>query len=122
MPDAEIVLRRLRAICMKLLGAEEIVTWGHPTFRVDKKIFAVLEEYKGDLCIVFKTEKEHQPLFLKDARFFIAPYVGKHGWLSLKVGGRVNWTEVRHLVRDSHRLVSAAFEGKGQKAKGKRQK
>ena len=106
MAHADIVLRRLRAICRKLPGAEEIVTWGHPTFRVGGKMFAVLEEYKGDLCLVVKVEKQHQEMFLKDPRFFRAPYIGKHGWVSLRVNERVNWTEVRHLVQGSYRLVS----------------
>jgi predicted DNA-binding protein (MmcQ/YjbR family) len=107
MAHADLVLRRLRTICLKLPDAAEKTSFGHPTFVAGKKTFAVLEEYKGSLCIVFKSELAHRDLFLKDPRFFVAPYVGKYGWLSLKVDAGVNWTEVRHLVRESHRLVSA---------------
>jgi predicted DNA-binding protein (MmcQ/YjbR family) len=58
---------------------------------------------------------ELQGLFLDDSRFFRTPYVGKHGWVTLKVyAARLNWTEVRDLVRGSYRLVAAARPGKRQ--------
>ena len=71
-------------------------------------MFAVLEEYKGELGICMKVEKELQGIFLDDARFFRTPYIGKHGWVTLKVyAARLNWTEVKDLVRGSYCLVSA---------------
>ena len=33
-------LERLRALCLAVPGAEEVETWGHPTFRVRGKMFA----------------------------------------------------------------------------------
>jgi predicted DNA-binding protein (MmcQ/YjbR family) len=102
------ILRRLRKICMGVPGVSEGTTFGHPTFRVDGRMFAVLEEYKGELGICIKVEKELQGIFLDDSRFFRTPYIGKHGWVTLKVyAARLNWTEVKDLVRGSHRLVAA---------------
>jgi predicted DNA-binding protein (MmcQ/YjbR family) len=102
------ILRRLRKICLGLPGVAEGITFGHPTFRVNGKMFAVLEEYKGELGICVKVEKELQGIFLDDSRFFRTPYIGKHGWVTLKVyAARLNWTEVKGLVRGSHRLVAA---------------
>lgn len=101
------ILRRLRKICFDLPGVAEGITFGHPTFRVNGKMFAVLEEYKGELGICVKVEKELQGIFLDDSRFFRTPYIGKHGWVTLKVyAARLNWTEVKGLVRGSHRLVA----------------
>jgi len=101
-------LERMRKICGALPGAVETVTFGHPTFRVAGKMFAVLEEYKGELGICVKVEKELQGIFLDDSRFFRTPYVGKHGWVTLKVyAARLNWTEIKALLRGSYRLVSA---------------
>ena len=79
------VLQKLRQICLALPGTNEVRTFGHPTFRAGKKTFAVFEEYKGQLCIAFKVTASHQYLFLKDPRFFRTPYIGRHGWVSLKV-------------------------------------
>jgi predicted DNA-binding protein (MmcQ/YjbR family) len=102
------ILERLRKICMGLPGVAEGITFGHPTFRVHGKMFAVLEEYKGELGICVKVEKELQGIFLDDSRFFRTPYIGKYGWVTLKVyAARLNWTEVKGLVRGSHRLVAA---------------
>lgn len=105
----EKVLKRLREICLALPAAEELRSWGHPTFRVAKKTFCVLEEYKGVLSIALKVGRRDQNLFLKDPRFYKTPYIGKFGWVSLRAEGRLNWTEVKHLVRESHRLVAPAM-------------
>jgi predicted DNA-binding protein (MmcQ/YjbR family) len=97
------LLARLRKICLALEGAEETVTFGHPTFRVTGKTFCVLEEYKGTLGICVKVEKELQGLFLDDPRFFRTPYIGKHGWVTLRVhAARLNWSEVKDLVKGSY--------------------
>jgi predicted DNA-binding protein (MmcQ/YjbR family) len=100
------ILERLRRICGSLPSAAETVTFGHPTFQVQGKTFAVLEEYKGELGICVKVEKELQGIFLDDSRFFRTPYIGKHGWITLKVyAARLNWKEIEALVRGSYRLV-----------------
>ena len=75
------ILERLHKICRDLPGASETVTFGHPTFQVNGKTFSVLEEYKSELGICVKVEKELQAIFLADPRFFPAPYIGKHGCL-----------------------------------------
>ena len=109
------ILERLRKICLPMADVDETTTFCHPTFRVKGKIFLVLEEYKGKLGICVKVEKELQGIFLDDSRFFLTPYIGKHGWVTLKVyAARLNWTEVRELVRGSYRLVST----KAPKSKG----
>lgn len=102
------ILKKLRALCMKLPDARETVTFGHPTFQAGKKTFCVLEEYKGELCIVFKAELPDQQALIQSPRFFTAPYIGKHGWVSLRASGKLDWGEVRDLVTESHRLVAAA--------------
>src|SRR5580704_3584063 len=108
MPSEAQILRRLRKICFGLPGVAEGITFNHPTFRVNGRMFAVLEEYKGELGICVKVERELQGIFLDDSRFFRTPYIGKHGWVTLKVyAARLNWTEVKGLVRGSHRHVSA---------------
>jgi predicted DNA-binding protein (MmcQ/YjbR family) len=100
------VLERLRRICLALPDAEEYEAWGHPNFRAGKKTFAAFEQYKGEWAICLRVPKTHQSLFLKDPRFYLTPYVGKHGWVSLRVAGRLNWKEIRELVTGSHRLVA----------------
>ena len=103
----ERILAKLRPICLALPDTIETVTFGHPTFRAGKKTFAVLETYQGHLSLALKVRKADQGIFLNDPRFYRTPYIGQHGWVSLKVGGKVNWTEVKHLVVDSFRLTAS---------------
>jgi predicted DNA-binding protein (MmcQ/YjbR family) len=101
----ETILQRIRRIALSLDDTDEVVTWGHPTFRVRKKAFAVFEEFKKEWCLCFRVEKAHQELFLKDPRFILTPYVGKFGWVSLRVhAAPLDWKEIRHLIKESHRL------------------
>ena len=101
------ILKKLRAICLRLPAATEGVTFGHPTFRIEGKMFAVLEEYKGELGICVKVGTLLQGVFLDDPRFFRTPYIGKHGWVTLRVhAARLNWSEIRELVKGSYDLVA----------------
>ncbi len=101
------ILKKLRAACVRLPGATETLTFGHPTFQVQKKTFAVLEEYKGELGICVKVGKLLQDVFLIDARFFRTPYIGKHGWVTLRVhAAPLDWKEIAGLVEGSHREVA----------------
>ena len=105
--EAEI-LKKLRKVCLRLPEAEETVSFGHPTFRVrGGKIFAVLEEYKGELGICVNVGKLLQGIFLDDPRFFRTPYIGQHGWVTLRVyAARLNWNEIRELVKGSYLLAA----------------
>ena len=103
---ADTILERLRTICAALPNATETVTFGHPTFQVKRKTFAVLETYKADLSICVKVGKALQGTFESDSRFYRTPYIGKHGWVSLKVhAAPLNWAEIRSLVTESRDRV-----------------
>jgi len=109
MLSEDAILKRLRKICLRLPAASEGITFGHPTFRVEKKMFAVLEEYKGELGICLKVGTLLQGVFLDDPRFFLTPYIGKHGWVTLRVyAAPLNWNEIRDLVKASYDLVAPA--------------
>ena len=60
------VLNRLRRISLALPEAEETTSFGHPTWKVKNKTFVVLEEYKGELAIVFKATMADQALLTMD--------------------------------------------------------
>jgi predicted DNA-binding protein (MmcQ/YjbR family) len=116
--DPETVLHRIRTICLSLPDAEERTSWGHPTFTVQGRPFAVFEQYKGEWCVCSRVELPHQELFLKDPRFLMTPYIGKQGWVSLRVyAAPLNWTEIAHLLTESHRLLSSLPKSKRAKAR-----
>jgi predicted DNA-binding protein (MmcQ/YjbR family) len=98
------VLERMRKICMPLAGTEEKVSHGHPAFATGKGIYAVLEEYRGELSICIKVGKEMQGVFLTDPRFYKTPYIGNRGWVSLKVhAAPLDWKEMGELLVGSYR-------------------
>ena len=105
--DEKKILIKLREICLSLPKTSETTTFGHPTFQVGTKTFTVLETYQGVLSICVKVGKKMQPVFLEDTRFYRTPYVGQHGWVSLRANTKLDWTEIDELVRGSYELVSA---------------
>jgi predicted DNA-binding protein (MmcQ/YjbR family) len=106
-PLGNALLPRLREICLALPETSEVEAWGHPTFRVAGKIFVGFGADQGKATLGVKTTPDLQAaLVASDPRFTIAAYVGKHGWVSLDMSGRVDWGEVENLVRESYRLVA----------------
>jgi len=107
------VLASLKKICLALPGTKLTYTWGHPHFRVGEKIFASFGEYKGEWVISLKVGKLMQGVFLSDPRFFYSPYVGKHGWVTLRVNAApLNWPELRALIKGSYDLIAPAAKKK----------
>src|SRR2546425_7338035 len=100
------LLLKLRETCLALPEVVETVKWGHPTFEAGKKIFAVLDHYRGRPCIAFRTSMEEQKKLCRDERFFPAPYAAKHGWVCLCAEGELNWSEVRDIILASYRLAA----------------
>jgi predicted DNA-binding protein (MmcQ/YjbR family) len=108
-PAAQALLGRVRAICLALPGSAEVEAWGHPTFRVGGKIFASFGGDDSGGTLGVKTTPDLQAALVgSDARFAIAAYVGKHGWVSMTLKGTVDWNEVDALVRGSYRLIAPA--------------
>ncbi len=106
MPPSPIA--RLRRICLALPDAEEIETWETPTFRVRGKIFALVGGLGEQPAVWLKAPPGSQELLLAvdPARFFRPPYLGHKGWIGVVLAGRVDWEELRALVRRSFSLVA----------------
>jgi predicted DNA-binding protein (MmcQ/YjbR family) len=102
------VVDRIRPVCLGLDGAFEKLSHGHTSFATKAGIFAVLEEYKGELSLCVNVGPLMQDLFLEDPRFYRTPYIGKLGWVSLRVhAAPLKSKEIAALLRGSHALVSA---------------
>jgi predicted DNA-binding protein (MmcQ/YjbR family) len=106
------MLDRVRALCAALPETTEVEAWGHPTFRVANKIFAGFGNDEsgapGVVSLGVKTTMDMQAaLVSSDPRFAIAKYVGKHGWVSMRLtADAVNWAEIDVLLRGSYRLIA----------------
>lgn len=106
--DHEAILARLRAICLDLPEAAEQETWGDPTFRVRRKIFAMPKRGDGRLSVWFKTPPGSQMVLVGSdpQRFFVPPYVGPKGWVGMRLDDGPDWDEVASLMRRSYRMIA----------------
>jgi predicted DNA-binding protein (MmcQ/YjbR family) len=103
------VIAKVREVCLALPDAKEVEAWGHPTFRIANKIFAGCGAEDDGASMSVKTTHDMQAaLVSSDPRFSIAAYVGKHGWVTMRLDGDVNWAEVEALVRASYDLIAPA--------------
>jgi len=100
------VLARLRKLCLALPAVTETGTFGHPNFRVGKKIFAAFEPVQGRPAVAFRLGPEQATLTLvSDARFFPTPY-GRGYWVSLWADVKLDWKEIDDLVKRSYRATA----------------
>ena len=105
-------LTRLRAVCLALPGANEIVSHGDSSFRV-KKHFAMFasphsHHGRGRPAVWIKALPVNQQLILlaHPDRVFSPPYVGPSGWIGAWLDRKVDWKEIERLVRDGYRLIA----------------
>lgn len=106
---SEDVVARLREICLGLPGATEKLTWEtSETFRVRDRIFAMCAHgYEDQPTLWCKALPGAQDVLVgaDPDRFFVPPYVGKNGWIGLRLTG-ADWNMVADLVLDSYRLTA----------------
>ncbi len=110
-PSPHDPLQRLREICLALPEAIEKETWGEPTFRVRDKIFAMFthnEPDDGHVALWCKAPEGLQEILVSAApqRFFVPPYVGRKGWIGLRLDVHVDWSEVADLLKDSYKMTA----------------
>lgn len=98
--------RKISALCLALPSTKLTMTWGSPHFRVADKIFCGFGAEDGKPVLGVKLRLEHAKRRVQETRFWPAPYVGKHGWVSMDVSQRHSWDEVADLIRESYELVA----------------
>lgn len=103
-------LRRVRGICLALPEAFEQEAWGHPTFRVKDKLFAMFhDDHHGDgrvaLWLNAPLGVQEHLVVLDPERFFVPPYVGPRGWIGVRLD-RVEDAEVEDHVVQSYCMVA----------------
>ena len=75
----------VRRVATGLPEAEELETWGSATFRVRKRIFAILSSH-GDQVVIKATPQEQALLLASDPETFTyADYVGRFGWVGVRL-------------------------------------
>lgn len=101
-------IERVRRICMALPEATEQEAWGEPTFRVRKKIFAMLASAgnhhgAGRQSLWCAAPLGVQEIVIRGEpeKYFVPPYVGVKGWIGIRLDA-VDDDELRSQVVQSY--------------------
>ena len=110
-PASRQALERLRAICLALPETTEKLAWGEPTFRVDGKLFAQLDNHHHGaehfaVWLAMPLGAQEGLVYTDPARFFVPPYVGGRGWIGVRLDRRPRWRHIEELVREAYRAVA----------------
>ena len=102
------ITEHLRAICLALPEATEKEAWGDPTFRVRDKIFAMEKRGDGRISVWLKAPHGFQEVMIaaNPESCFAPPYVGRKGWIGIRLDRRPDWDEVGRMIERSYRLVA----------------
>jgi predicted DNA-binding protein (MmcQ/YjbR family) len=80
--------------------------WGDVCLRVRERTVATLEDHKHGPCLVVKVPKAELPALLESGPYSLAPYVGRYGWVCVRLSSDTDWDQVREMVIESYRLVA----------------
>ena len=103
------LLKRLRRICHALPGTTEKVSHGEPTFWVAGRMFAMFDSrHHGaahvGVWLAMPLGAQEGLVYQDPGRFFVPPYVGKRGWVGVRLDGRPAWKTVERVVGEAHAL------------------
>ncbi len=103
---------RLPKLCLSLDDVEEKLSHGEPTFFVCKRVFVMYSaNHHGDLrdALWCNAADGAQEILLKSdpENFFFPPYVGKAGWIGLRIDRTATWQTVRSIVTDAYAVTRA---------------
>lgn len=94
----------VRKLAMRLPEVnEQVDAFGHTSFRVNDKPFAMLGE--GGLegpSLSLKTLKLTQETLVQQDRFYKTPYIGQHGWTSIRGKDITDWKEIEDYLLEGY--------------------
>ncbi|MED3563826.1 MmcQ/YjbR family DNA-binding protein [Bacillus xiapuensis] len=97
------MLECARNICLALPEAvEHIDGFGHITFKINEKSFVITGESENGFSLSFKSDRETQALLLLKEKFFKTPYIGRHGWVTIKNPNGEDWDELTDLMQEAY--------------------
>ena len=104
--------------CRSLPGATEDVKWGKDLiFSVGGKMFAGFMMPEGQ-PLGFKVDPDAFDHLVGKRGIEPAPYMAKHSWISVTDRKKVTDSELKKLLKESHRLTAEKLSQKAQKALG----
>jgi predicted DNA-binding protein (MmcQ/YjbR family) len=97
-------LERLRTAVGTLADVDESLTFGNPTFRVNRRAFAVIDRYQGRDCLWLRVAAADREPLLKRPGWFPSPYDPRRTALCCALE-QFDWRRLRPLLRASYNLA-----------------
>ncbi len=106
---------RVRRSCTSIDGVFEKVSHGEPTWFTQAppkgKTFAMFDSHHHgaehvSVVVAATLEVQRGLVASEPKRFFVPPYVGSKGWVSIILDTRPDWTMVEQLLKQAHVHVS----------------
>ncbi|MGA7872988.1 MAG: MmcQ/YjbR family DNA-binding protein [Candidatus Binatus sp.] len=110
--DSNPAIKRLREICLALPEVFEKEAWGECTFRVTGgSMFAMTDNNhhgSGHVAVWVKAPAMVQEILVNSdpERFFVPPYMGKQGWVGVRIDRKAKWDHLAAILKDGY-LMSA---------------
>jgi YjbR len=101
---AIVALGRVRTAVRTLADVEESLTFGNPTFRVNRRAFAVVDRYQGRDCLWLRVAAADREALLKRLGWFLSPYDPQQTTLCCALE-QFDWRRLRPLLRASYNLA-----------------
>lgn len=119
--DSHPTIKRLRAICLALPGVFEKEAWGECTFRLSGgSMFPMTDNnhHSGHVAVWVKAPAMVQEILVGSdpKRFFIPPYMGKQGWVGVRLDYEVKWDELAEILKDGYLMSSPKKSRAGSQA------
>jgi len=116
-PDAETLIARVREIALSLPDATEKLSHGEPAFFVRGRLFATIDNNhhgSGHVAVWCNAPSGAQESLVaaKPKHFFVPPYVGKGGWLGLRLDSGLAWPVISDLLKQAHATTAAKGGGR----------
>lgn len=106
-PEGQRLLAALRVVAGRLPEVREVIDgFGHTTFKVSRKSFVIAGMGDDGASISIKSDPTTQSHLVRRGPFYRTPYIGQHGWISIRDPLAHDWAEVEALIVDAYRMAA----------------
>lgn len=111
-PDAAALIDRVREIALALPGVTEKLSHGEPAFFTRGRMFVTCDNNhhgSGHVAVWCNApDGAQQSLVAGDPKhFFVPPYVGKAGWLGMRLDSGLPWPVIADILKQAHATTAA---------------
>jgi len=106
------LLERVRKLCLAFPDTTERLSHGEPCFYVrDKHTFVMATDdhhHDGRVALWCAAPDGAQPALLAadPERFFFPPYVGKGGWIGMRIDVKPDWKQIAAVIDDAYHTIA----------------